>query len=157
MTPQPPSLDPVAVAVALFAAWLGPTLAHVIGAYFVIILSASAGAGWALMRREKRGTASAVWFILLVVTTSTLTTVGVAYLTVALFKLGDTAQNFLLPTVSLFISAVGTEWPHLIRWLGETAVNLITVFKGGNNYGSYPRFGGARPADEENTGAIRDD
>lgn len=155
------SLDPVTVAAAIFAAWLGPTLAHVIGAYFVIIVSAAAGSGWALMRRDKGGTLSAIMFVTLMMTTSTLTTVGVAQITNHFLHLSESTENFLLPTVALLISGVGHDWVKVIPWLADTVVSLIVTLKGGGN--GYNRSnrdhsaGSRRTADDESTGATRDD
>lgn len=161
-----PSLDPVAVAGAIFAGWLGPALAHVIGAYFVIIISAAAGSGWALMRRPQKGTANALLFILLMMTTSTLTTVGVAQVTNHFLHLTQATENFLLPTVALLISGVGQDWVRVVPWLADTIVQLIITLKGGGN-GSHLnsnqrpnrdyRARSPRAADDERTGAIRDD
>lgn len=162
MQSTPPPLDPVAVAAAVFAAWLGPTLAHVIGAYFVIIVSAAAGSGWALMRSPCKGTLNALLFVSLMMTTSTLTTVGVAQIANHFLVLSKSTENFLLPTVALLISGVGHDWVRVVPWLADTIVQLIITLKGGSNgqYGrSYrdhsPRR--QRPADDERTGAIRDD
>lgn len=162
MQSTPPSLDPVAVSVAVFAAWLGPTLAHVIGAYFVIIVSAAAGSGWALMRRPRKGTLNALMFVALMMTTSTLTTVGVAQITNHFLHLSVSAENFLLPTVALLISGVGHDWVRVLPWLADTIVHLIVTLKGGSNGGYHrpnrdhrPRS--PSPADDERTGAVRDD
>lgn len=157
-----PSLDPVAVAAAIFAAWLGPALAHVIGAYFVIIVSAAAGSGWALMRRPRKGTLNALMFVVLMMATSTLTTVGVARLTNHFLHLSESTENFLLPTVALLISGVGHDWVRVLPWLADTIVQLIITLKGGSN-GAYNRSNRdysprrQRPADDERTGAIGDD
>ena len=162
MQNTPPSLDPVAVAAAVFAAWLGPTLAHVIGAYFVIIVSAAAGSGWALMRRPRKGTPNALMFVALTMTTSTLTTVGVAQLTNHFLHLSESTENFLLPTVALLISGVGHDWVRVLPWLADTIVQLIMTLKGGSN-GGYNRPNrdyrprSPSPADDERTGAVRDD
>ncbi len=161
-----PSLDPVAVAGAIFAGWLGPALAHVIGAYFVIIISAAAGSGWALMRRPRKGTTNALLFVLLMMTTSTLTTVGVAQVTNRFLNLTQATENFLLPTVALLISGIGQDWVRVVPWLADTIVQLIITLKGGGN-GSHLnsnqrpnrdyRARSPRAADDERTGAIRDD
>ena len=162
MQSTPPTLDPVAVAAAVFAAWLGPTLAHVIGAYFVIIVSAAAGSGWALMRRPRKGTLNALMFVALMMTTSTLTTVGVAQLTNHFLHLSESTENFLLPTVALLISGVGHDWVRVLPWLADTIVQLIMTLKGGSN-GGYNRPNrdyrprSPSPADDERTGAVRDD
>ena len=162
MQNTPPSLDPVAVAAAVFAAWLGPTLAHVIGAYFVIIVSAAAGSGWALMRRPRKGTMNALLFVALMMTTSTLTTVGVATATNRFLHLSESTENFLLPTVALLISGVGHDWVRVLPWLADTIVQLIITLKGGSN-GGYNRPNrdyrprSPSPADDERTGAVRDD
>lgn len=158
----PPSLDPVAVSAAVFAAWLGPTLAHVIGAYFIIILSAAAGSGWALMRRPRKGTLNALLFVTLMMTTSTLTTVGVAQITNHFLHLSESAENFLLPTVALLISGVGHDWVRVLPWLADTIVQLIMTLKGGSN-GGYNRPNrdyrprSPSPADDERAGTVRDD
>lgn len=163
MSTPTPSLDPVAVAAAVFAAWLGPALAHVIGAYFVIIVSAAAGSGWALMRRPRKGTLNALMFVALMMTTSTLTTVGVAQLTNHFLHLSESTENFLLPTVALLISGVGHDWVRVVPWLADTIVQLIMTLKGGSNHGGYNRPNrdyrprGPSPADDERTGAVRDD
>ena len=162
MQNTPPSLDPVAVAAAVFAAWLGPTLAHVIGAYFVIIVSAAAGSGWALMRRPRKGTMNALLFVALMMTTSTLTTVGVATATNRFLHLSESTESFLLPTVALLISGVGHDWVRVLPWLADTIVQLIITLKGGSN-GGYNRPNrdyrprSPSPADDERTGAVRDD
>lgn len=162
MQNTPPSLDPVAVSVAVLAAWLGPTLAHVIGAYFVIIVSAAAGSGWALMRRPRKGTLNALMFVALMMTTSTLTTVGVAQTTNHFLRLSESAENFLLPTVALLISGVGHDWVRVLPWLADTIVQLIITLKGGSNgvhsrpNRDYPSRK-PNPADNERTGAIGDD
>lgn len=161
MQNTPPSLDPVAVAAAVFAAWLGPTLAHVIGAYFVIIVSAAAGSGWALMRRPRKGTWNALLFVALMMTTSTLTTVGVATATNRFLHLSESTENFLLPTVALLISGVGHDWVRVLPWLADTIVQLIITLKGGGNGYNRPnrdyRPRSPSPADDERTGAVRDD
>ena len=162
MASPTPSLDPVAVAAAVFAAWLGPALAHVIGAYFVIIVSAAAGSGWALMRRPRKGTLNALMFVVLMMATSTLTTVGVARLTNHFLHLSESTENFLLPTVALMIGGVGHDWVRVVPWLADTIVQLIITLKGGGN-GGYNRPNrdyrprSPSPADNERTGAIRDD
>lgn len=162
MQSTPPSLDPVAVAAAVFAAWLGPKLAHVVGAYFVIIVSAAAGSGWALMRRPRKGSLNALMFVALMMTTSTLTTVGVAQLTNHFLHLSKSTENFLLPTVALLISGVGHDWVRVLPWLADTIVQLIMTLKGGSN-GGYNRPNrdyrprSPSPADDERTGAVRDD
>lgn len=159
----PHSLDPVTVAAALFAAWLGPTLSQVIGAYFVIIISAAAGSGWALMRRENKGTLKAIGFVALMMVTSTLTTVGVAQIANHFLHLSESTENFLLPTIALIISGVGYDWVRVIPWLADTVVHLIVTLKGGGNaYRSnrdyYQRPNSPRTsADDERTGAIRDE
>lgn len=158
---SPTSLDPVAVAVAIFAAWLGPTLAQVLGAYFVIIVSAAAGSGWALMRREKKGTINAIGFVTLMMVTSTLTTVGVAQIANHFLNLNQSAENFLLPTAALLISGVGHDWVRVVPWLADTIVQLITTLKGGGNGYQRPSRDyhqrAVRPADDEPSGAVRDD
>lgn len=157
-----PSLDPVAVAAAIFAAWLGPTLAHVIGAYFVIIVSAAAGSGWALMRRPRKGMFNALMFVALMMATSTLTTVGVAQTTNRFLHLSQSTENFLLPTVALLISGVGHDWVRVLPWLADTIVQFVLTLKGGGN-GAYNRPNrnysprDHRPADDERTGAVGDD
>lgn len=158
----PPSLDPVAVSAAVFAAWLGPALAHVIGAYFVIIVSAAAGSGWALMRRPRKGTLNALLFITLMMVTSTLTTVGVARITNHFLHLSQSAENFLLPTVALLISGVGHDWVRVLPWMADTIVQLIVTLKGGSNGGYHRPTRDYRPrnpssADDERAGAVRDD
>ena len=162
MQNTPPSLDPVAVAAAVFTAWLGPTLAHVIGAYFVIILSAAAGSGWALMRRPRKGTLNALGFVTLMMVTSTLTTAGVAQIANHFLDLKESTENFLLPTVALLISGVGHDWVRVLPWLADTIVHLIITLKG-DSRGGYNRphrdYRPRRqyPADDERTGAIGDD
>ena len=159
MQSTPPSLDPVTVAAAVFAAWLGPTLAHVIGAYFVIIVSAAAGSGWALMRRPRKGTLNALGFVTLTMATSTLTTAGVAQIANHFLDLKESTENFLLPTVALLISGVGHDWVRVLPWLADTIVQLIMTLKGGSN-GGYNRPNrdyrprSQYPADDERTGAI---
>ena len=159
------SLDPVTVAAALFAAWLGPTLAQVIGAYFVIIVSAAAGSGWALMRKENNGTLKAIGFVTLMMVTSTLTTVGVAQIANHFLKLSESTENFLLPTIALVISGIGQDWVRVLPWFADTIVQLIMTMKGNGNgynrssrdYSSYNKRPGVRAADDERTGAIGDE
>lgn len=127
MNPQP-SLDPIAVAGLIFATWAAPTVAHVLGAYFVIILAASAGSGWALMRREKKGTLNAMGFVSLMTLTSSLTTVGVSELVQHYVQV--TTPSVLLVPISLMIGGIGHDWPKVVPWLANTVVNIIT--RGGN-------------------------
>lgn len=155
-TPPTPPLDPVTVSIALFAAWLGlgPALAQVIGTYFVIILSAGAGAGWALMRREQKGTLAAVAFVTLLIVTSTLTTVAIALIINSFLKFGETAQNFLLPPVALLISGVGQDWAKVVPWLADKIFHFIITLKGGTYTADSAIKEDPKPADdEENTGA----
>ena len=141
---------------------MGPALAHVIGAYFVIILSASAGAGWALMRRERKGTLSAIGFVALMITTATMTTVGVAEVTNHFLQLQESTQNFLLPVVALLIAGVGQDWVKVVPWLANTIVAIIMAVKGGGgNTSPWQGRPRGRPSfkvsEDEDTGALRDE
>lgn len=129
-------IDPVSAAVAVFAAFLSPVAAQVMGAYAVIFISAAFGAGWALMRREKSSLWGAIGFILLLTGTATLVTAGVAQLINSWTKLEN--ANLLLAPVALIIGAVGHDWVRVIPILFNFLLNLITLIKAPNSGGWKP-------------------
>lgn len=130
-TTPPPPLDPVTVAASLFAAWLAPPAAEILGAYFVIIIASFAGAGWALMRKPKKGVVTAVGFVLLLAVTSTLMTVGASELVNHYLHL-ESHKTLLVP-VALLIAGIGHDWPRVVPWLANVIFNLISQARGGGN------------------------
>lgn len=132
MMQSPPHIDPVSAAVALLTAFVSPAVAHVMGVYSVIFIGAAFGSGWALMRREKGSLLSAIFFVLLMTGTTTLTTVGIAELLNKYIELTD--SNVLLGPVALLIGAVGHDWPRVVPTLFNITVDFLMRLKTGSGY-----------------------
>lgn len=115
MTVAATSLSLGSAFAAGFAFYVNPTIADILGAYAAIILSAVAGAGWALTRSERtRTTREAVGYVVLLIMTSTVVTAEAADMAHTYLLAVDT-RGILAP-MALFIAAVGDEWPALVRW-----------------------------------------
>lgn len=111
---NPTPLDPVALFSSIAALVVGPTLAPVIGAYAVILLAATVGAGWSLSRRDPDAKKTSVLlFLLLVDGTALFLTAGLAEVVRA--WLGWETTPWLLAPIALGIGLIGDEWPAVGR------------------------------------------
>lgn len=107
-------LNLASVLAALFAVHASPYAAAALGAYAAIILAAVAGSGWALTRSTKPRTGGkAALFVVLLVATSTVVTVGVAEMVHSYWQ--SVSSTDLVAPLALAISAVGDDWPRLVR------------------------------------------
>ena len=109
------NLDPVVVAATIASILFSPELAAVAGPYAVIIASSIVGAAWALGRRDSSSKLGAGGFMLRIVGTSMLVTVGVTKLIG--WGMGVDDPTWLLTPVALVVGGIGDDWPRLGRWL----------------------------------------
>lgn len=120
---NPGPLDPVSALVALFTVLVGPALAQFLGAYAVIIIGAAVGSGMALLRCEPQARMSAATFMALMISLSSLVTVGFAELANLWLKLQSI--NWLIAPISLGIGAIGHDWPKVIKWAANKALTIF--------------------------------
>jgi hypothetical protein len=113
MTPPPPSIDIVSVAIALATLLFGRELAQLVGPYAVIVMGAVLGSGLSAAREEP-GTGLPVWLhMLCYVTLALLVTVPVALVLEEQFGYG---HKWLLGPVAVLVSGIGHDWPAIVRW-----------------------------------------
>ena len=121
-------LEPTNLAVVVYTALFGSSLAPYLGPYSVIIASASVGASWALGARNKTSGFSAFTYYLRLNMTAILLTVSIAQLVGAWFKIEE--PQILLGPIALFIGGVGDRWtslgPYIVR------VYIRWRFRGGH-------------------------
>lgn len=110
-------LEPVNVAVAVFALLLSPEIADVVGPYAIILIASSVGAGWALGRRDASAKLGAFGYFLRLNFTAMIVTVGIASLLGR--WLGHSDPTWMLGPIALLIGGVGDDWPRLIDWAGR--------------------------------------
>ena len=124
-------LEPVNVAVAIFAALLSPALADVLGPYAVILIASTVGAGWALGRRDPSARLGAFAYFLRLNTTALIVTVGLTKLVGS--WLGHEDPTWMLGPVALLIGGVGDDWPRLVQWAGRLFVRVkLSLLAKGN-------------------------
>lgn len=102
MTPTPPPLDIVTVAIALLSVFFGANIAVVLGPYAVILLAAIGGASWSLASRPATDTRPAVLHMLLMVGLALIGTVPLAEGVARLFGL---EARWMFAPVSVVIAA----------------------------------------------------
>lgn len=107
-------IDPITAAVATASILFGPTMSAIVGPYAVIILGATAGASWALGRRNKGGKLGAAWFFLRINLTAVLLTVSLTKVVAQMFGIDEHA--WLLGPVAFVIGGVGDDWPEVAQW-----------------------------------------
>lgn len=152
---------------ALFAVFVAPPLAHVLGVYTAIVIGAVFGAGVALVRNRAMTRARAAGFVLLMAGVSIVTTVGVAELINHWMHLPSI--NPLLAPLALGIAAIGHSWPQVARQAWGVLRRVFERRVGGPDHGGHggythapvyppmhpPRIGGrvrfkaAHPDDDE--------
>lgn len=116
-------LEPVKVATVIVSSLFGPTVAHVVGPYSVIILAASLGAAWSLGSKDTLSAASAFWFFIRINLTAILITVFIA--TYVGKKIGIEDATWLLAPIALVIGGIGDKWGTLFIWLVDSVKNFI--------------------------------
>lgn len=126
------NLDPTAAATALVAALFGPELSQIIGPYAVIILAATAGAGWGLGRNGPMSRSQGIWYFLKLNLTALLVTVPIA--SGVQYVLGWDEANWLLVPVALLIGGVGDSWPKVGEWFVSWLGRLLERRTGTDNF-----------------------
>ena len=125
------SLNPVDATIALLLLVVSPEAARVVGPYAVIILAAVTGAAWSLGRREPKpdkpydgSRFGALIFMLKIILTAILVTVGLAFAAKETFSL-TTDVNWLLAPIGLLVGGVGDDWPKVGKWIINRLGRLI--------------------------------
>lgn len=119
--------DPINLAIFICAAVFGQDVAAVIGPHVVIIVAASAGAGWAMFTPGVMLEARYIFaYWLLMTATATLLTSGIAAIVASVigFHLGPIDTNILLVPVAFAIGAIGKRWHNIGKWI----VSIIERF-----------------------------
>lgn len=124
------NLDPVAVAISIFTAFVGPSLAEVIGPYAVVVLSAAIGAGWALERGEHRPWHGTSLFIARICGTAVMATWMVSRLMAAYLPFGLEPVTLMGP-IAFAIGAIGDDWQRIGQWLAGHVRERINRHGGG--------------------------
>lgn len=132
MQPPPNNLDIVAAATAIFSWMVNPQLAVYIGPYFVIIVSAIAGAAWSLGRRPESARLGAAAYFVLMVLTAIVFTVPLSKWAASFVSWGDV--SVLFGPVAFLIGGVGADWPSLVKWLLTRAGRIIERKAGGQHH-----------------------
>lgn len=114
MTPPPPPIDIVTVAIALATLLFGPTVAELVGPYSVIVLGAALGGAWSASRREAGSRTSTVGHMLLMIGLALLITVPLAFLGSQYLPVDP---KWLLGPVAVVIAGIGPDWPKVGAWL----------------------------------------
>lgn len=133
-----PSLDLASFIAAIFAVFIAPPLAHVMGVYTAIIVGAVFGAGLALVRAKQMKRGAAVRFVLLMVGVSVVTTVGTAEFINHWLKFASVTP--LLAPVALLIAAIGHDWPKFAAEAWRRMWRLAELMKGGNPTDEYTGY-----------------
>ena len=105
------------MAVALAGLVFGPQLAHVIGAYALIVLAWLGGALIGLWRRDPSDRLGVARFVIVSLVLTLGATVPVARWIDGQFN-GVDAANLLFP-VAFLIPAIGTDWVRIGRWVAD--------------------------------------
>lgn len=122
-------LDPVNVAIAIYAVLFGPALAGVVGPYAIILIGAAVGTFWSLGRRPKGSTFGAIGYFLLMVLTTLLITVNVSG--VGAHFLGLHEPTWMLCPTAILVGAVGGDWPKVVAWSVARIAALVDRRMGG--------------------------
>lgn len=109
MNNQP--VDLASFIAALFAVFVAPPLAHLMGIYTAIVIGSVFGAGLAVVRAKKMTRPQSARFALLMAGVAVITTVGVAELANHWVKLESI--NSMVAPLALLIAAVGQDWPRV--------------------------------------------
>lgn len=133
--PSPQPLDIVAVAVSLAALIFGNDVAAIVGPYAVIVVAAVLGSFWSASRRPEGSRLATLGYLLAMVLTSVLFTVGLAEIVARHLGAPD-ARPFFAP-VSLLIAGIGPDWPAVGRWVISIGRSVVER-----------RFGPASPNDQ---------
>lgn len=128
MTPQPPSLDVVTMAIALAAAMFGPELATFVGPYAVIFLGAVLGGAWSASRRPPATRVETVGYLALIVLLAVLVTVPLADFAATYLGL---QSRVLFAPVAAVISGVGPDWPGVFAWAWGIVRGIVERKTGG--------------------------
>lgn len=123
------SLDPVAVAVALFTLLVGPKLAPYVGTYVVIGAAGLTGAALALSRREPGGRCAALAYLVIMTLVSMLLTVPAALLVEKVSS--EFSSVWTLVPIALAMGYFGDHLPDMARWFGARLARVIETRTGG--------------------------
>ena len=108
-------IDPITAATAVSSVLFGPELAHYIGPYSVIMLSATVGAGWSLGRQEQMARLAACWYFCRLNIMAVMLTVPLAAGAMWALRIDD--ANWLLAPIAILIGGVGNDWPSVGKWV----------------------------------------
>lgn len=133
MSNQP--LDLASFIAAIFAVFVAPPLAHIMGVYTAIVIGAVFGAGLALVRSEPTTRRGAIGFGLLMTGVSVITTVGTAELINSF--LGLESISPLLAPIALLIAAIGRDWPRVMNGAWRSALRVFERRAGVPDDGGY--------------------
>jgi cytochrome c biogenesis protein CcdA len=107
------NLDPMVIVTMIVGSLLGPHLAAVVGPYMVILLAASAGAGWSLTKRPAESRWSALLFMLRINLVAFLLT-WPAMLALEKFVTHEPMPWLAVP-VAFGLGLVGDQWSEIFR------------------------------------------
>ncbi len=119
MTTTPTAIDPGTAMALIMAGAVGADAAGILAPYAVILIAAVTGSGWALSRRKPTARISAIWFVSLMVMSTTLVTAGLAQLAARMYPSLET--QWTLAPIALVVSGIGDDWPAVGQWL----INLL--------------------------------
>lgn len=140
-------LDLASFIAAVFGVFVAPKLAHLMGVYAAIFISAVAGAGIALIRAETMSRGRSMGFLTLMASVSIITTVGVAEIINHFLKLQSITP--LLAPLAMAIAALGKDWPRIASGAWEVSLRVFERRVGGPRddpgyYGGYRGNSGGR-------------
>lgn len=108
-------IDPITAATAVSSVLFGPELAHFVGPYSVIVLSATVGAGWSLGRQEQMSRLAACWYFSRLNIMAIMLTVPLTAGVMWALRIDD--ANWMLSPVAILIGGVGNDWPKVGQWV----------------------------------------
>lgn len=104
-------------------------VAAVVGPYLVIMIAATVGGSFAVVRREKSTRLSALLFFARVVGLAVLLTVGFAAVVTAFRP--DLSPRVLVAPIALVIGFIGDEWPKLLSRVVRVIYGAMDLFRKG--------------------------
>lgn len=122
MNPQQNN-DVMQLFIILAASIFGPSMAHIIGPYVMIIAASCTGAAWSLSRREPKGKVNAFFYFVRISLTAVLLTVAISDITASFFP--SLQSTFLYVPVALVIGLIGDDWYKMGAWLIDAAKRVF--------------------------------
>lgn len=123
------SIDPVAVAVFVLTAAVGPTAAAYLGPYVVIAAAGLTGAMFALGRRDPTSRLGALQFVSLMVMASILATVTASKLLG--YWWAPLGGAYALAPIAIVIAYIGDDWAQVGKFVASRIGRLIESKTGG--------------------------